>query len=316
MREYLRGLDSAGLKTPAYYLDLDSFEKRVRFTAESLPGIPLTYSIKANPFLLAGLPAEIRHVEVCSPGELDICRARKIPGKRIIYSGVTKEAWDIREAMAWGADLVTAESLRQAEEEAKAAREMGIRQKTLLRLSSGNQFGMSREDLMELLSRREDFPDLDFYGIHYYSGTQKRLKQVGRDLEFLRDFLKEAKEKHGWMPCLVEMGPGLASDYFEPPYEETERETLAAAAPLLLGFALEYPLGVEMGRFLASECGTYATRVKDAKENEEIRYLICDGGINHLKYYGQNMAMQVPDVESLSGAKAYRRDRLSASQQE
>ena len=51
-----------------------------------------------------------------------------------------------------------------------------------------------------------------------------------------------------------------------------------------------------MGRFLAASCGTYLTSVADIKNNCGNEYVICDGGINHLKYYGQTMAMQVPPV--------------------
>ena len=62
-----------------------------------------------------------------------------------------------------------------------------------------------------------------------------------------------------------------------------------------------------MGRFLASSCGTYLTSVVDIKNNLGTNYVICDGGINHLKYYGQTMAMQVPPIILLGSDKAYDR---------
>lgn len=77
--------NSGNISTPAYYFDTDVFEKRIDFVNRELPGIPLTFSIKANPFLLSRLPQNLRHVEVCSPGELKICKAYGIPGSRIIY---------------------------------------------------------------------------------------------------------------------------------------------------------------------------------------------------------------------------------------
>ena len=45
--------------TPSYIFDLDLFRKRIRDISEALPGIPLVYSIKANPFLLPYLPEDI-----------------------------------------------------------------------------------------------------------------------------------------------------------------------------------------------------------------------------------------------------------------
>ena len=49
-----------------------------------------------------------------------------------------------------------------------------------------------------------------------------------------------------------------------------------------------------MGRFLVSECGMYVTSVADIKVNRNQNYVIVDGGINHINYYGQTMAMKVP----------------------
>lgn len=60
------------------------------------------------------------------------------------------------------------------------------------------------------------------------------------------------------------------------------------------------PLGIEMGRYLAAPCGTYASRVMDIKNNSDTNYIICDGGIHHLKYHGQTMAMQIPEMEVLN----------------
>ena len=71
---------------------------------------------------------------------------------------------------------------------------------------------------------------------------------------------------------------------------------LLEAAPLLNAFAEEAPLGLEFGRFLAATCGTYYTSVKDLKTTDGVRYVILDGGIHHVKYYGQMMSMHQPPV--------------------
>lgn len=303
MRNYLKNNPDL-IQTPAYYFDLDEFARRTQMVCSKLKWIPLTYSIKANPFLVCGLPDQIRHVEVCSPGELDICRMQHIPGERIIYSGVNKENWDIEEALSWGVDIVTAESKYHVFLEQEAAHKAGIKQKTILRLSSGNQFGMSEEDILSILQETERYPNLDFYGIHYYSGTQKKTKQIQRDLEKIEAFLEIAEKKTGFRPGLVEMGPGLQINYFDPPYEQAEMQALEEAAPLLMDFAKRYPLGIEMGRYLAASCGTFSTRVKDLKNNQETNYVICDGGIHQLNYYGQNMAMRIPETEAISESRS------------
>lgn len=298
LREYLK--NSGNISTPAYYFDTDTFEKRIDFVKRLLPEIPLTFSIKANPFLLNRLPMTLRHVEVCSPGELEICKAYGISGNRIIYSGVNKEIEDVKKAIEYGVDITTAESILHVKIEQKVAEELGKEQKVILRLTSGNQFGMSEVDILSILANPADYPNLNFYGIHYYSGTQKKKRQIDKDFEKLDAALTQFRKDTGFVPKLVEMGPGFSVDYFCPPYNETEEAILYENKDTILTFAKKYPLGIEMGRYLAAPCGTYATKVKDIKNNYDTNYIICDGGIHHLKYHGQTMAMQVPEMEMLS----------------
>ena len=97
--------------TPLYLFDLDAFTARAqRVRAAFGSDVHLCYSMKANPFVLRGLPDVFRWVEVCSPGELTICEKLGIPPERILYSGVNKGADDVARAVALGADLLTAES--------------------------------------------------------------------------------------------------------------------------------------------------------------------------------------------------------------
>ena len=89
-------------------------------------------------------------------------------------------------------------------------------------------------------------------------------------------------------------------EYFKDFTEETDMALLAEAAEAVREFAGKYPLTVEMGRFFAAESGSYLTSVMDVKTNGDATYVICDGGINQLNYYGQNMAMKVPPISVLN----------------
>ena len=283
--------------TPFFVFDTDCFASCAAEIKTALGDIPLCFSIKANPFLLAALPDCISKVEVCSPGELAICKTLRVDPAKIIYSGVNKGLEDILEAIDYGADILTAESLRHVSLIRQAAAQRGVRARVILRLSNGNQFGMDEKDIEQILSAQSAHTDLEILGFHYYTGTQKKkTKIIDRDVETFRDFIRRMEETYGFHPTHVEYGPGLAAEYFEPPFEEKDRELLSHTAQLLREFAAEYPLTVEMGRFLASACGTYFTHVADLKETDGMHYVICDGGINHLKYYGQTMAMQVPPI--------------------
>lgn len=304
-------------QTPYYVFDTDEFAKRAAMIRAALDckggrRIPLCFSIKANPFLLHRLPAGLDHVEVCSPGELEICIALGVKPERIIYSGVMKEKCDIERAVSYGAGILTCESIRHAalisevmleciQEGAYEAEFAETKAHVILRLTSGNQFGMSLEDIEYIISHPDEFKGIAVMGIHYYSGTQKSLRKINKDLEKIKSALTGLKEKYGFEPQLVEYGPGLCVEYFEDDWQEKEKQSLDEAAEVLREFAVEYPLGIEMGRFLAASCGKYYTQVKDLKSTGDANYAILDGGIHHLNYFGQRMAMQVPPIKVYGG---------------
>ena len=304
-------------QTPYYVFDTDEFAKRAAMIRAALDckggrRIPLCFSIKANPFLLHRLPEDLDHVEVCSPGELEICIALGVKPERIIYSGVMKEKCDIERAVSYGAGILTCESIRHAalisevmleciQEGAYEAEFAETKAHVILRLTSGNQFGMSLEDIEYIISHPDEFKGIAVMGIHYYSGTQKSLRKINKDLEKIKSALTGLKEKYGFEPQLVEYGPGLCVEYFEDDWQEKEKQSLDEAAEVLREFAVEYPLGIEMGRFLAASCGKYYTQVKDLKSTGDANYAILDGGIHHLNYFGQRMAMQVPPIKVYAG---------------
>lgn len=304
-------------QTPYYVFDTDEFAKRAAMIRAALDckggrRIPLCFSIKANPFLLHRLPEGLDHVEVCSPGELEICIALGVKPESIIYSGVMKEKCDIERAVSYGAGILTCESIRHAalisevmleciQEGAHEAEFAETKAHVILRLTSGNQFGMSLEDIEYIISHPDEFKGIAVMGIHYYSGTQKSLRKINKDLEKIKSALTMLKDKYSFEPQLVEYGPGLCVEYFEEDWQEKEKQSLDEAAEVLREFAEEYPLGIEMGRFLAASCGKYYTQVKDLKSTGDANYAILDGGINHLNYFGQRMAMQVPPIKVYGG---------------
>ena len=285
--------------TPAFVFDTDAFASQAEWIDGILgEQISLCYSIKANPFLLAARPSCIKHVEVCSPGELAICERLHIPPEMIIYSGVNKGMEDITRALRYGVGIVTAESVQHVCMVNEAAKQLGMQQvPMILRLSNGNQFGMDEKDLAEVIDKRDQYAALAIMGVHYYTGTQKKkADQVNKEIRVFTEFLTQLEQEHHYTISHVEYGPGLAVEYFNEPFAEKDKQLLGEVAKALHELGGRYHLTIEMGRFLASSCGYYLTSVADLKNNGGTEYVICDGGINQLKYYGQTMAMQVPEI--------------------
>ena len=289
------------LGTPCYVFDTDVFAKRAAAVKKAFGDrVGLCYSIKANPFLLAALPEEFSYIEVCSPGELSICENVGAPLDKIIFSGVNKTEEDIARAYADGVAIFTAESRLHAELINECAVKNGGRVKLILRLAHGSQFGMDKSDLLDIIDRREQFEGVEIIGLHYFTGTQKaKVRTIEKELALLDELCAELENEHGFKPSHIEHGTGLAVEYYKDFTESTDIALLEEVSETVRAFAEKYPLTVEMGRFFAAECGSYLTKVMDIKTTNDINYVICDGGINHVNYYGQNMAMKVPPIEVL-----------------
>ena len=89
---------------------------------------------------------------------------------------------------------------------------------------------------------------------------------------------------------------GLPVSYFKEEKEFTEKEFLTSVSSYLKDMTYQGHITLELGRSISSSCGTYLTKVVDLKKNDAGNFAIVDGGINHITYYGQMMAMKHPDV--------------------
>ena len=286
------------LPTPAYVYDLDLFRQRAQQVREAFgPKTGLCFSIKANPFLLMGLPEVFERIEVCSPGELTICEKTHMDMGKVIFSGVNKSAADIDRAMADSVGTFTAESRLHVELVNESALGHGKKVPLLLRLTAGSQFGMDEGDVLDIIAHREVYPGVEIVGLHYFTGTQKRKpKVIEKELALVEAFLETCRRECGYDLKRVEYGTGLAVDYFAENSEELEMERLLAVAPSIRALAKKTELTVEMGRFFAAPCGFYLTKVVDTKCNCGVNYAILDGGLHQLKYDGQIQGMQIPHI--------------------
>ena len=93
---------------------------------------------------------------------------------------------------------------------------------------------------------------------------------------------------------MLEYGPGFFVPYFKKDKSEDVENILSEFRALLESLNFKGKVVLEMGRFLVAACGYYVTSIVDMKVNKEQPYVIMDGGINHLNYYGQAMAMKQP----------------------
>lgn len=299
---------AAAYGTPFYLFDTRVLRDRVRTVRAALAAgtgrdIGLCFAMKANPMLIGPLASAADCFEVCSPGEFRICEKAGIPREKIVLSGVYKEEADIARILdTYGnAGIFTAESENQYELLFRLAKERGLRIPVLLRLTSGNQFGMDEETILRIAAGRERTEAaVKLLGLQLYGGTQKKkADRIRRELGDLDRVMAELQDRYGLEPELLEYGPGLGLNYFAKDKPFDEAGLLQELSAAVRGMRYRGRTVFEAGRFLAASCGVYVTRVGDIKTNCGVKYLITDGGINHLNYYGQTLAMQVPFLKQL-----------------
>ena len=162
--------------TPLYVFDDRALVQRVRYLREALPArVGICFAIKANPFVLPALEPLVDRLEVCSPGEYRICRALGLPHDKIVVSGVHKDIQTVSSAVSerQAPAAVTIESVSQLDLVLHQAATHSARVPVLLRLTSGNQFGMGRDDVKAAVTRLRHNGRVRLAGLQFFSGTQK-----------------------------------------------------------------------------------------------------------------------------------------------
>lgn len=286
--------------TPFYLYDIETLKERIAYLKHHLGArVDLVYAVKANTFVVPYVYDYVDKLELCSFGEYVIAVKAKVPFEKMVISGVYKDELSMRQMFEQAIPgKFTIESMGQWELLERLTEEYGKSIKLLLRLTSGNQFGMRKEEVLDIVKNRRN-DRMQILGIQYFAKTQRRkLSILESELEKLESFVRELEEESGIELEEFEYGPGFPVYYFEGD-DFDEEEFLKGFRTILDRVFADKKVSIELGRSVTASCGQYLTRVVDCKESEAGRFAIVDGGINHIAYYGQTMAIKVPYHEVL-----------------
>ena len=283
-------------ETAFYTFDIGVLKRRVEYLRSRLGNMQLCYAVKANTFIIKEIENCVERLEVCSPGEYAVCKALGISPEKIVISGVYKTPSFIEE-LVMDADfngIFTVESLTQYELLCNLSEKYGRKLSLLLRLTNGSQFGINKADIDNIILNKNLKKNIDIMGIQYFSGTQKTsIKKYRREIEKIDAFLTHLKDDLGYEATELEYGTGFPVSYFED--EKLDEEALLNGFSDIVASMENKPaVTLEIGRSIAASCGKYYTHIVDKKINKELGYLLCDGGMHHLVYFGQHMAMKQP----------------------
>lgn len=285
--------------TALYVFDIEEVKNRIAFLRSNLDkDIKLAFAIKANTFILKYVEPFVDKFEVCSPGELEICRHCAVPEEKIVVSGVYKEYDVMEKAMLYNKNIgtYTIESLEHMRILDSLAHKYNQKIEVIIRLTSGNQFGCSEEEVLDMIQKYKEDELIEIKGVQYFSGTQKTsIKKLTREINYVDEFIQKIENDLNYKIHELEFGPGFPVYYFEDSNFD-EAEFLKQFNDLITNIKSDVKIILELGRSIAASCGTYITKVVDIKSNHNQNYAIVDGGIHQLVYYGQFMATKVPEL--------------------
>ena len=284
----------------AYYeFDINAIRSRIGYLRSLLGAdVALAYAVKANTFLIGDMIGMVERFEICSPGESAICDMLGVAPEQTVISGVYKTPGFIEALVAQTEGRIyTVESMTQFELLRNLSEKYKKTLTVLLRLTNDSQFGINESEIVDIIAHRGDYPFLDIHGIQFFSGTQKTsLKKLARELRQLDALLEKLETEHGYTARELEYGPGFPVAYYQD--EVLDEETLITGFAQLLRDLPHRPgqVTLELGRSIAACCGRYYTHVVDRKCNKGQNYLLVDGGMHHIVYFGQYMGMKHPVV--------------------
>ena len=291
--------------TPTYVYDVVTILDRIKYLRGKLDA-DILYAVKANSFIVKEIEEEIDGYEICSKGEFDICNSLGINRDKMVISGVHKDRPSIEEMIESYDDIrkYTIESVNQWKLLTEVAKKYGRHIHALIRLTSGNQFGVCEEDLKYIIGHNDETV-IEIDGIEYFSGTQKHsIKKINKEADKLITLIDTIREELGFTVREIEYGPGIGVDYFaDKAAKYIEADFFEALTEAAKPLRQKYRVTLEMGRALAAPCGEYVSRIVDCKVNGGTGYVLIDGGSHQVHYDGMMRGMHVPHLRTIPARK-------------
>ena len=294
---------AARFGTPLYVYSAATIRERYQLFDAAFRGCEHTvcYSVKANSNLsiLRLLARMGSGFDIVSGGELHrvITAARKAT-RKVVFSGVGKQAGEIDEALAAGILLFNIES--SSELDLLAARAAHLRKQaefavrvnpdvaanTHPYISTGlheHKFGVPWRDAPELYRRGAQQGFLQPRGVSVHIGSQiTDAEPFHEAMERVTSLVRSLRSER-FDIRYVDAGGGLGISYEDPGSVDFKREVQQYAKALirpLKGMGLH--LLLEPGRAIIATAGVLLTRVVYRKRNDGKQFIIVDAAMNDL----------------------------------
>ena len=289
--------------TPFYCYSSATLERHYRVFADAIAHLgnapPLVaFAAKANPNLsvLATLARLGAGADVVSAGELARAMAAGVPPDRIVFSGVGKQAYELRAGIDAGILQFNVESEAEiamlGEIAAGANRKVeiavrvnpGVDAKTHAKISTGgddNKFGIPVARVAAAFAQAAAFANLAPVGIAAHIGSQlSDLDPLEATFGALGDLAAQLRAASHAV-TRIDLGGGLGVPYRpDVPAPPTPADYAAMVARVTRGW--DARLIFEPGRLIAGNAGVLVARVILVKQGATRTFVVVDAGMNDL----------------------------------
>lgn len=288
--------------TPLYVYSASQIRERFKMFQAAFAEEPHTicYSVKANSSLailrlLAKMGAGF---DIVSGGELErVRRASTVALKRVVFSGVGKQEWEIDMALKANILIFNVESEAELQLLAARAEALKVLARFALRvnpdvfaethpyISTGlreHKFGIDIKIARRIYRSASKFKWLDPAGVSVHIGSQIRaVDPFAAALARVAALVGELRSD-GLNIRYVDAGGGLGIEYNDVAFDADDE--VARYATALRGSAkqLKVHLLLEPGRFIVAQAGGLLTRVLYVKQNGTKTFVVTDAGMNDL----------------------------------
>ena len=285
--------------SPLFVYDMEIVRERLTRLRRALPdACEIHFAIKANPLpeFLAAVAPLVGGLDVASGGELAKALAVK-DAAHISFAGPGKRDAELEAAIAAGATL-NLESEGEAERALAIGRRLGVAPRLAVRVNpdfelrgSGmkmggraSPFGVDAARVPGLVNRLIA-AGADWQGFHIFAGSQSLDTAAIIETQAATVALAaRLAEEAGVPPPLVNLGGGFGIPYFSgdmPVDIDAVGSALSKALESKPEILAQSAFAIELGRWIAGECGVYLMRVIDRKVSGDETFLVCDGGLHH-----------------------------------
>ena len=289
---------AAEVGTPAYVYSAGTLRHHFNAFDGPFAGVPhvTCFSLKSCSNLsIVRLFAQMGSgVDIVSGGELYRALKAGVPASRIVFSGVGKQAWEMRMALEAGILMFNCESHDELVALDEVARSMGKRAPISLRVNPDVDPATHPYIATGLKKSKFGIPIASAYGEYMFARTLGGVEVVGVDchigsqltqtapfVEAVRKILELAKRltDAGVQIRYFDIGGGLGITYDN----ETPPHPVEYAGEVIRELASSgYTLVFEPGRVLVGNAGALLGRVLYLKENGVKHFVVVDVAMNDL----------------------------------